>query len=323
MKILGIGNALVDILVRLEDEKLLQELGLAKGGMILASDEDQQRIAPLMERLSPQKATGGSAGNVILALAHLQDGTGFVGSIGNDANGQFFAQTLQGIGAETRLRIVDGRATGTANTFITRDGERTFATHLGAACCMQPQDITPEVLQGYDLLHVEGYLIANPALLDTICRQAKALGMLVSIDLASFTVVRSALQEMTRIVDEYVDIVFANQEEAEAFTSLADPLQAARQIAEHCQTAVVKMGGDGACVMQHGATAPVQIPAQRVPVVDTTAAGDFFAGGFLYAYGKGMPMEACLGMGARLAAEVIQVIGTQVPTERWEAIRNA
>lgn len=323
MKILGIGNALVDVLVRLEDEKSLSAFGLEKGGMILLGDEEESRIAPVMATLKPEKATGGSAGNVILALAHLQRGAGYVGCVGDDANGRFFADTFRGAGAETRLRT-SHRPTGTANTFITPDGERTFGTYLGAALDLKVEDIIPELFEGYDLLHIEGYLIQSPGLLEAICRVAKQKGMMLSIDLASYTVVRDCREEMTRLVRDYIDIVFANQEESEAFTGLVDPIASAKEMARLCQLAVVKMGGDGACVAQHDSNEePVRVAAQRVKVVDTTAAGDFFAAGFLHAYGEGRQMEACLRMGALLASEVIQVIGTQVTKERWEMVVNA
>ena len=320
MKILGIGNALVDILAPLHDELLLKELDLEKGGMHLIDADGERRIAALMEQLHHEKATGGSAANMALALAHLQQGVGYIGHIGNGANGCFFAQRLAEVGVENRLRIVNA-VTGTANTFITPDGERTFATYLGAAATLQPADIVPSLFEGYDLVHIEGYFIQVPQLLETVCRVAKECGLQTSLDLSSYNIVQAQRQQFRDIVASGIDIVFANEEEAAAFSQNEDPMVCVRDIASLCRLAVVKMGGKGSCAMAHSDKNPVQISSRKVEVVDTTAAGDFFAGGFLHAYGEGRCLEDCLRCGALLAEHVIQVVGTQVSDEMWARIK--
>lgn len=318
MKILGLGNALVDILVVLEDENLLSSLHLTKGDMHMINEKEQAKISHILDTIPHEMATGGSSANTCLALAHLQDGVGYASFIGKDAHGDFFCQTLKQYGIETRLTLCE-KPTGTANTFITPDGERTFATHLGAASLQAPATVNKELIGGYDLAHIEGYYQFTPGLLETVCRTAKEHNVQVSIDLSSFTMVAEHRDEMQRIVKQYVDIVFANEEEAAAFTLLKNPQEAAKAIAEMCQLAVVKMGGKGACAACHGQGLEV-IPGEKVHVVDTTAAGDFFAGGFLHGYSMGWPLRDCLKAGSRTAEMVIQVVGTQVTPQMWTTL---
>lgn len=318
-KIIGIGNALVDILVKLEDESVITTLGLQKGGMVLIDEEKQLEVQKAMEGMHRDVATGGSAGNAILALGCLGASPAFIGRIGEDEMGSLLRSCYAEKGIE--LRAMTGKQhTGVANTFITPDGERTFATCLGAAALMEPQCIGPELMEGYDLLHVEGYLVQSHQLIETIMRQAKAMGMRISIDLASYNVVLADLEFFRHLVREYVDVVFANEEESAAFTGQDDSDVALREIAQMCEVAIVKLGARGASAMRHGEKALVA--AHHVDVVDTTAAGDFFAGGFLYALAVGATLEKCLKCGAYLSENVIQVIGTQVDEQKWKEIRQ-
>ncbi|MBQ8968323.1 MAG: adenosine kinase [Bacteroidaceae bacterium] len=318
-RIIGIGNALVDVLVRLEGDDVLARLGLPRGGMQLIDEERQQDITGQLRSLRPVRSTGGSAGNAVLALANLGARPGFIGRVGEDEMGQFFCRNCQEVGIDARLIVGQGLS-GVANTFITPDAERTFATYLGVAGQLQAGDITPKLLRDYQLLHVEGYLVQNHALIRHICRLAKEQGMRVSIDLASYNVVSENLSLLRELVEEYIDIVFANEEESAAFTGGKTPEQALQEIAGMADVAVVKLGKRGATAMQGGHYA--MEPGRSENVVDTTAAGDFFAGGFLYALTCGASLEQCLRMGTLLASRIIQVVGTRLPENQWAEIRT-
>lgn len=318
-KIIGIGNALVDVLVRLESDAQLAQLGLEKGGMQLIDDGHQRILSAQMQQWNPAKATGGSAGNAMLALANLGAHPAFVGRVGDDEMGRFFSDNCDTSGIEARL-MKQGGATGVANTFITPDAERTFATYLGVAGQMAPEDIRRELFQGYDILHIEGYLVQDCRLIQRICEVAKQLGMTTSIDLASYNVVSSNRSLLRELVAEYIDIVFANEEESAAFTQGKQPEDALREIAGMARWAVVKVGKHGSLGMYDGRMA--RVPAKQVDVVDTTAAGDFFAGGFLYALSQGAGLEQCLRMGSLLSQHIIQIVGTRLPEQTWEEIRN-
>ena len=325
-KIIGIGNALVDVLVQMNDDSLLTELQLPKGGMQLIDEQRQHLLNRRIETLQSHKATGGSAGNTILALANMGMKPGFIGKIGRDEMGTFFAENCLQTGIEAKLTLCD-TPTGVANTFISPGGERTFGTYLGAAALLQADEISPELFRGYELLHIEGYLVQNHDLIEKICQSAKQEGLVLSIDLASYNVIKADLPFFQHLVKDYIDIVFANEEECAAFTETSDPKEGLKHIAQLCMLAIVKLGSKGAMAMwgassdQYGTEAFA--PAQKVNAIDTTAAGDFFAGGFLYALSKGASLEKCLQTGALLSSYVIQVIGTRLPKEDWEKIRSS
>lgn len=318
-KIIGIGNALVDVLVRLESERTLKEMSLPKGGMVLIDDAQQTELSRRIQALQPAMSTGGSAGNAMLALAMLGAQPGFIGRVADDDMGRFFRQNCLECGIEARLLTAEGHS-GVANTFITPDAERTFATYLGVAGGLGANDITPDLFRGYQLLHIEGYLVQDNLLIEAVCRVAKEMGLKTSIDLASYNVVSENLPMLRNLVAKYIDIVFANEEESAAFTEGKSPEEALLDIASMADVAVVKLGKRGAMAMCGGEK--VQVPGRSQQVVDTTAAGDFFAGGFLYAYTHGATLDRCLEMGTLLASNIIQVVGTRLPEEKWEDIRQ-
>lgn len=324
-KIIGIGNALVDVLVQMRDDELLTRLQLPKGGMTVIDEERMREVRLHMRALHPHRATGGSASNTVLALANLGTRPGYIGKIGRDETGAFFADTFRKLGVDTRLTLCD-TPSGVAHTFISADGERTFGTYLGAAAQMVPEEITAELFSGYDILYIEGYLVLNAELMEKICRTAKEAGMTLCIDLGSYNMVQAMRPMYEHLITEYMDIVFANEEECAAYTQTDDPHEGLRRIAEQCRLAVVKLGGKGAIAMW-GASSPqygqkAEAPALKVDVRDTTAAGDFFAGGFLYALCAGAPLERCLQTGALLSGYVIQVVGTRMTDEAWSEIRG-
>lgn len=309
-KILGLGNCLVDILVQLTENEVLQPLGLPAGSMQLIDLSEKEKIDGFLAEAEIRKLPGGSAANTIKALANGGVGCGFIGKIAHDDNGEFFLKTLQGVGVETFLTYGEGAATGVANTFITPDGQRTFATYLGISGSLSASDVKPEMLRGYDCLYVEGYMVQNYELMDHVMGLAKQMGMKVCLDLASYNVVEANLDFFHHLLRDYVDIVFANEEESHAVTGCA-PAEALLKLGELCEVAIVKLGAKGASAIMGGKVA--RVPAVDVPaVVDTTGAGDYFAAGFLKAFVEGKDLEACLNEGSELSAKVIQVIGCPI-----------
>ena len=318
-KIIGIGNALVDILVHLEDETHLNALHLPKGGMAHVDRRRYEELAAVVSTLPHEIATGGSAANAIHALALMGDQVGLVGTVGNDELGTFFVRQAHERGIEARLAVSAEGDTGVATTFISADGERTFATYLGVA----PQiAFNPDAaFIGEDaILHVEGYLVQDHDFIEQVMHTAKAAGMRISYDLASWNIVKADHDFVHHLVKEYVDIVFANEEEAAAFCGNNDPEEALRQLAALTRVAIVKVGKRGA--MSLCGTGRHQVAGKVVRAVDTTGAGDFFAAGFLHGLVHGWPMQQCLELGNSTAAEVVQVIGTQVSPERLRANLN-
>ena len=318
LKILGIGNALIDIMVLPEDDQLITSLRLPKGGMTLVDGTLSALIHKEISHLTNKIATGGSVANAINGIAALGGACGFIGAIGNDHLGNLFRNGMlkRGIGVVLKeLELPTGNAVG----FVSPDGERTFATYLGAAVEMGPDDITPELFSGYDLFFIEGYLVFNHALIVAAASAAKAAGLAIALDLASFNVVDANLEILNELVDNYIDIIFANEEEAKSFTGML-PEAALENLAGRCDIAIVKVGKEGAFV-QRGVQ-KWHIPTIEVEVIDTTGAGDFFAAGFLTGLAAGHDLEKCGKIGALLAGEVIQVVGAELEDSRWDSLKR-
>ena len=322
MKIIGIGNALVDILYCLDDEHLLSEIHLKKDAMTLINERWEHEIEKMTSDVDKFMANGGSISNTMVALARLGREVGFIGRIGDDEMGRFFDAKLRDAGVHTQL-IKGLEATGVAHTFVTPGGNRTFGTLLGAAYYLGPHDITEEMFRGYDLLHIEGYLVQNQELIESICQRAKQAGLILSLDLSSFNVVSKNRTYFHHLISDYIDIVFANEGEARAFTGSFDPQEQLRHIAHLCDIAVVKLGEQGSIAMLEGGRI-YKCNAEYVEtVVDTTAAGDYFAAGFLHALTRGHRLEKCLQIGTILATEAVQVLGSQLSPAAWNRIKSS
>lgn len=316
-RILGIGNALVDVLAKVDNEQILSELHLPKGSMQLLSTEAYAEVTRRMLALPTKLTTGGSACNTLLALSHLDAPTGMIGKIGDDENGRFFASYFAQRGISTRL-LHDSRPTGVASTFITPDGQRTFGTYLGAAARLTADELQQAWFEGYDYFYIEGYLVQNHDLVLRAIELAHAAGCEVCLDLASYNIVEADL-DFFRALMPSIDIVFANEQEAQALTGL-EARAALDALAATCHIAVVKIGKHGvwAC---HG-TEVAHCPARDVPVVvDTTAAGDYFAAGFMHALAAGEPLATCIARGSLLAGHIIEVVGTELPDATWQQLR--
>jgi len=315
-KVLGIGNALVDLLIRLEDDRMLKELNLPKGSMTLVDAQTKEMLSEKSRHLNREMASGGSAANTIHGLARLGVETAFIGTVGKDDIGDFFKNDLLKSHIQPKLNISD-TPSGLATTLITPDGERTFGTYLGAAIELSPGDLKQEDFNGYDFLHVEGYLVQNHELLKTILKLARQAGLKISLDMASYNVVEENLDFLKDMVTGFVDIVFANEEEAKAFTGL-DPEKALHHIAENTEVAVVKTGSKGSMVKNGEKVIVVEpLPAKAI---DTTGAGDLYASGFLYGLINNMGLKTAGHIGSLLATNVIEVLGAKISDEHWEVI---
>ena len=315
--ILGIGNALVDILTQISDDNILNQLNLPKGSMQHVDAATSKHIGDAMKQYGSAMAAGGSTANTISGAAKLGIETGYIGKVGKDEHGKFFEGEMVKTNVKPFMMTTE-TPTGCAQAIISKDGERTFATYLGAALELSPNDLKPELFDGWDILYVEGYLIFNRPLVDRALEIAKQKGMKVAMDMASFNVVEANREYLNDIVKNSIDIVFANEEESKALTGLDDPQAALHKIAEMCDIAVVKVGAKGAYV-QHGDKI-VKVDPIPAKVIDTTGAGDMWAAGLMAGLVKNETLEKCAKMGAVLAANIIEVIGAKMDENRWKKI---
>lgn len=322
-KITGIGNALVDSLIHIGSDDELARLSLPKGSMQLIDRHQADSLSLHAGGPGAKMATGGSAANAMLALSRLGRRPGFIGKIGDDEYGRFYDNTLTAAGADTYFIRTSELPTGVAYTFISPDGQRTFATYLGAASAMQPDDLGPEMLEDSKYLYLEGYLVQDHALISRAVDIAKRLGLRVCLDLASYNIVEQDHDFFEKLVRESVDIVFANEEESRAFTGL-EPEAAIKRMAEMADTVIVKLGAKGSMAVSRSVKGgSARVEAGKVDkVADTTAAGDFFTAGFMYALTSGCSLETCLRAGTLLSTAVIQVTGTALSDSAWECLRE-
>ena len=317
-KVLGLGNALTDMLLQVSEDDL-RELGYPKGSMNLISKLEaaaiQQRFASVRKRL----VAGGSSCNAISTIASLGGKAAFIGKIGNDEVGDFYREDMLKNNVKPMLLTSHQEMSGCSIVLITPDGERTFATYLGAAAEMQSEDIQKEAFIGYDIFHIEGYLVQNHDLIAKAIRMAKESGCMVSLDLASYNVVNENHLFLKELIRQYVDIVFANEDESFAYTHL-NPKESASKSAEQCDIAVVKVGKRGSYVQQGSQC--YHIGAITTSCTDSTGAGDLYAGGFLHALSNGFDLRKCGEIGTIAAGRVVEIIGTKLSEDTWEEIRR-
>lgn len=317
-KVIGIGNALTDMLVNLRSDQVLEKFDLPRGSMSLVNSEQQKEISKSVSGLPYTLSLGGSADNTIRAMARLGCKVGFIGKVGRDSTGDFFESALDNLGIQPFILRGEERS-GKCVSLVSPDGERTLVTHLGAAVEMKAEDLTPEIFDGYDCLYVEGYLVQDHNLIRGAIRMAKELGLKVAIDLASFNVVEENVDFLREVISKYVDIVFANEDEARAFSGEEEPVNALQYISTMCDLVIVKIGMRGALIKQGSEVSHVGIMA-AAKRVDTTGAGDFYAAGFLAGMCEGLSLRQCGTIGAITAGKVIEIVGTTPTEEAWNDV---
>ena len=224
-KILGMGNALVDIMIPIENDNILELLALPKGSMQLVDMERSNSVLSSLKEYKRSYSAGGSAANTIHGLAMLGAKTGYIGVVGEDELGGFFVRDLIQAGVDPHM-IHSSQETGRALALVTPDSERTFATFLGAAIELSAEHLEHRgtndqlpitnghlsVFKGYSYFHIEGYLVQNHELIRRAVKLAKEHGLIVSLDMASYNVVEANKEFLLSIIDEYIDIVFAKED---------------------------------------------------------------------------------------------------------------
>ena len=316
--IVGIGSALVDILIHSEDD-FLKITGAVKGGMTIVDKEHIERTLE-MHSGTAVVVPGGSACNTSVGIGQLGGVTRFVGKCGKGEMANLIEDDLRKYRVEPTLLRSDS-PTGRVLSIVTPDAQRSMLTYLGASAETRPEEITVSCFENAAVVHVEGYLLFNPDLIRASLTAAKKAGAKVSLDLASFTVVEESKELLKELVETYVDILIANEDEADAFTGYSDEHLALEALSKKVDLAVLKVGARGSYIAHQGKTIFIK-PMGDGSALDTTGAGDLWAAGFLFGLVKGEPLEKCGQLGSACGYEVCQVIGTKIPDEGWERIKK-
>jgi sugar/nucleoside kinase (ribokinase family) len=313
--VLGIGNAIVDVIARTDDDFLAAQR-MRKGSMQLI---DEARAAGIYDAMGPAvEISGGSAANTIVGAASLGARTAFVGKVKDDELGRVFAHDIRAAGvAFATPPASDGPSTARCYVLVTPDGERTMNTYLGAAQDLHPNDIDPDAVAGAQITYLEGYLWDPPHAKEAFLEAAKiahAAGRDVALTLSdAFCVDRYRAEFLDLIRTGTVDLVFANERELHSLYQTADFDTAVNALRNDARLAVVTRSEKGCLVVTREETDAVPAsPIERL--VDATGAGDLFAAGFLVGLSRGADYRSCARLGALAAAEVIQHIGARPET---------
>lgn len=321
-ELIGVGNPIMDLLAHVDDAFLKTHVAGDKGGMVLVDDDD---IAALVHKVAGDIAMmpGGSAANTTLGATRLGLSTTYLGKVGGDITAEHYVENFKATGGDVSRFKHAALPNGRCMSLVTPDGQRTMRTHLGAAMTLSPAEVSAADFHGAKHAHIEGYLLFNPALAEKVVNSAREAGCTLSIDLASFEVVNVARDWIFNQLNQGVDIIFANEDEAGALFQRRDDYDNfAREIAGFGGIAAVKMGADGAWVAQ-GAELHRIDPVRAHHVTDTTGAGDSWAAGFLYGHLRGASLPAAGAIGSLLGCETVQHLGAAIPEMHWPRLNAA
>ncbi len=313
-EVVGIGNALVDVISHASD-RFVAGQGLIKGSMNLI---DARRALELHGQMgSGIELSGGSAANTMVGVASLGGSAAYVGKVRDDRLGEVFARDLSAAGVVPVLAPTDrGAPTGRSLILVTPDAERTFNTFLGTSVELGPDDVDDDVVAGASTVYLEGYLWDRPKPQEAmlrVARVAREAGATVSLTLSDSFCVERHRESFRVLVEAEIDLLFANVAEIAALYEVTELDHAISAAQRDVHTAAITMGPRGSLVVTSGSV--IEVPAQEVPeVVDTTGAGDLYAAGFLFGVSRGRDDLSCGRLGSLAAAEVITHLGARPET---------
>ncbi|MBI4622184.1 MAG: adenosine kinase [Verrucomicrobia bacterium] len=319
--LIGVGSPIMDLLARVSDAFLQQNVAGEKGGMVLVEHDEMQRIVGLLDA-RPAYSTGGSAANATYNAARLGLRATFLGKLGNDDLARVYCQAFDAAGVDGSRFKHGAQANARCLALVTPDAQRTMRTHLGAAMTLAPDEVGAADFHGCRHAHIEGYLVFNRALADAVLAAARAAGCTTSLDLSSFEVVNASRDWLFRQFHRGIDVVFANEDEIRALfqDATSDYGTLARKLEGHGVLAAVKVGKDGAWLAHAGQLHFVQ-PVAVANVVDTNGAGDAWAAGFLFGHLRGWSLPACGALASLLGAETVAHMGPIIPESHWCDVR--
>jgi len=323
----GIGNALIDALVVADDAPLIAEFELNRGTMHLVDEARWREVYERIRTLDVMFDSGGSCANTVATVGRLGGRALFAGQVGDDQMGREYASHIEKACGGHALRFAPGEHTGKCLSIISsEDAERTMLTNLGASVTLPELGDFEDALRNTRVAHFTGYTLLDGPMRPLVCsamETAAGSGALVSLDAADPFVVASHPELMWDLVRRWADVVFLNREEALALVGGTDPVAACRKIADEggVRTVVVKLGARGSVVSHDGELSHIDV--YRVDAVDTTGAGDAYAGGYLYGMTQGYSPALAGRLASAVAGLAVAQIGAVVrDLDRLQAVRN-
>jgi len=319
--VIGIGNPLLDFIVEV-DYNVLAEMDLEKGSFKLIDEDKSKEILKKLNNYKVTTAPGGSSANTVAGVATLGGNSVYIGKIGKDKHGDIYEQKTIEHGVNARFSKHDTAITGHAITFITPDSERSFATHLGASIHLRKEDLAEEDIKASKILHIVGFQLEDKNLRD-VCVHAMEIAsknnVKISIDLSDPGLIRRNLENLKKIVKDYADILFVNEDEAEAFTGLKEE-EALHAIYDMCEIAIVKLGAKGSLIKAKDNV--YRISSNDIKVVNTNGAGDMYAAGILYSIANGIDMEKAGQIATYAAEQVVSQVEARLDRSLVDDIKN-
>lgn len=325
--LLAIGNAIVDVLAQTDEAFVARQgalHGMVKGAMTLI---DERRAVELYAEMpSGVESSGGSAGNTIAGFASFGGKGAYIGKVAKDQLGDVFSHDLkaQGVVFQTHPLAI-GAPTARCLVLVTPDGQRTMNTFLGAAVELSPIDIDEELVSSSRITYLEGYLFDPPQAKEAFrvaSEIAHKAGRKVSLSLSDPFCVNRHRADLQKFVENHVDILFANEEEAKALYETATFEEAVESLKGKCEIIAITRSEKGSVIMAGDKLVEI-VPEKITKVIDTTGAGDQYAAGFLYGYTQGMTLEACGRLASMAAAEVISHIGPRPAVSYADFLKKA
>lgn len=309
--IIGLGNAIMDVLAFASDE-FLDDEGMAKGRMMLIDEARAQSLHMLMQ--DTKKLPGGSVANTLVAMADLGAKASFVGKLRDDAMGKQYRQGMAHVGVHFPTPEQHfGPSTACCYILVTPDGQRTMNTYLGVCSEVDEADVNERDVAASGLLYIEGYLWDQPSAKAAIrkgIRAAKAAGRQVALSLSDAFCIERHRADFLELIEGEVDILFANEAEIQSLCENQDFEACVEQMRGKLTLAALTRAERGSVLV----TPERRVEIAPVPVrevIDTTGAGDLYAAGILYGFSRGWSLEECGALGSRLAAQIIQQIGAR------------
>jgi len=310
--VFGVGNAIMDMQVQCDDA-FLDSMGIEKGIMTLTDDARQQLILDALASHDINFCSGGSAANTIVGIADMGGTAAYACKTGSDNFGKQYLDEMKQLNISVNIPAASGQ-TGTCVVLITDDAQRTMLTSLGVSSCLDADDIDEASIAKATYVYIEGYLFAGES---TKAAALKAIALAkknhvkVALTISDPFLIDICHEQFQQLIEESVDLLFCNEEEAKALTGLDDPIDCARAIHQHCANVALTLGKNGSIIMHDGEVIPVE--GIDVKAIDTTGAGDMYAAGVLYGITNGLSWKQAGHLGSHAAARIVSQLGARLP----------